>query len=161
MNDICNPFFDTTDSDDYLTNFGVRKREKKLKYCSPGCIDHYYDKLQYFNGQTSRPRERLFFSNYTHLANKLYPLPINLRTFYRPMMGSRAVAGDARKQATNFTDCPDFWNVFRLKLQYIRLTTILTCVGMKHFTLKVKKKALIVLLQSVLVGFSLESVRVR
>ena len=115
MNDICNPFYDSTNSDDYLTNFGVRKREKKLKYCSPGCIDHYYDKLQYFNGQTSRPRERLFFSNYTHLANKLYPLPINLRTFYRPMMGSRAVAGDARKQATNFTDCPDFWNVFKIE----------------------------------------------
>ena len=31
------------------------------------------------------------------------------------MMGFRTVAGDARKQATNFTNCPAFWNVFKLE----------------------------------------------
>ena len=97
----------------YKATFGVEKRF--IDYCSPGCIDYYYDDLQYFNGETSRPRERLFFSNYTHLANKLYPLPTNLKTVYRPMLGTRAVAGDARKQATNFTKCPDFWNVFKIE----------------------------------------------
>ena len=71
--------------------------------------------MQFFNGETSRPRERLFFSNYTHLANKLYPAPLNLRTIYRPITGYRTVAGDARKQATNFTHCPDFWNVFKVE----------------------------------------------
>ena len=31
------------------------------------------------------------------------------------MMGYRTVAGDSREQATNFTNCPDFWNVFKLE----------------------------------------------
>ena len=95
--------------------FGIDKTPQPLEHCSPGCLDYYYDELQFFNGETSRPRERLFFSNYTHLANKLYPLPINLRTVYRPLMGYRTIAGDAREQATNFTSCPDFWNVFKVE----------------------------------------------
>ena len=95
--------------------FGIDKTPQPLEHCSPGCLDYYYDELQFFNGETSRPRERLFFSNYTHLANKLYPLPTNLRTIYRPMMGFRTIAGDARKQATNFTHCPNFWNVFKVE----------------------------------------------
>ena len=99
----------------FLLKFAINKTTQPLEYCSPGCLDYYYDELQFFNGETSRPRERLFFSNYTHLANKLYPLPTNLRTIYRPMMGFRTVAGDARKQATNFTSCPNFWNVFKIE----------------------------------------------
>ena len=101
--------------ENFFLNFAIEKKSQLLEYCSPGCLDYYYDDLQFFNGETSRPRERLFFSNYTHLANKLYPLPINLRTIYRPMMGFRAVAGDARQQATNFTHCPDFWNIFKVE----------------------------------------------
>ena len=114
MKDICNPFYKSDDSF-YYFKFGAEPKSEKTEYCSPGCIDNYYDQLQFFNGETSRPRERLFFSNYTHLANKLYPSPLNLRTIYRPMMGFRTIAGDARKQATNFTDCPDFWNVFKVE----------------------------------------------
>ena len=103
------------DVENFFLKFAFNKKSQPIEYCSPGCLDFYYDELQFFNGETSRPRERLFFSNYTHLANKLYPLPINLRTIYRPMMGFRTVAGDARKQATNFTNCPAFWNVFKLE----------------------------------------------
>ena len=103
------------DDEMFFLKFGFYKKSEPIESCSPGCLDNYYDELQFFNGETSRPRERLFFSNYTHLANKLYPLPINLNTIYRPMMGYRTVAGDARKQATNFTNCPDFWNVFKLE----------------------------------------------
>ena len=112
INDICNSFSYISDQH-YYDIFGTAKT--KLKECSPGCIDYYYDDLQYFNGDTSRPRERLFFSNYTHLANKLYPLPISLRTIYRPYIGFRTVAGDAREQATNFTHCPDFWNIYKVE----------------------------------------------
>ena len=112
IKDICNPFEEVSE-ESYFEKFGVNKT--KINECSPGCTDYYYDELQFFNGETSRPRERLFFSNYTHLANKLYPLPINLRTIYRPSMGFRSVAGDSRNQATNFTQCPDFWNVFKIE----------------------------------------------
>ena len=112
IKDICNPFQEVPE-DSYSKIFGVNKTS--IDECSPGCIDLYYDDLQFFSGETSRPRERLFFSNYTHLANKLYPLPINLRTIYRPWMGFRSVAGDSRNQATNFTHCPEFWNVFKIE----------------------------------------------
>ena len=112
VKDICNPFQDVPEKS-YFENFGVNKTN--IDECSPGCIDLYYNDLQFFSGETSRPRERLFFSNYTHLANKLYPLPINLRTVYRPWMGLRSIAGDSRNQATNFTMCPKFWNVFKIE----------------------------------------------
>ena len=114
VKDICNPFYEM-DNEEFFRKFAIHKKSQAIKHCSPGCLDYYYDELQFFNGETSRPRERLFFSNYTHLANKLYPLPINLRTVYRPLMGFRTVAGDAREQATNFTNCPAFWNVFKLE----------------------------------------------
>ena len=45
----------------------------------------------------------------------MYPLPISLRTIYRPYIGFRTVAGDAREQATNFTHCPDFWNIYKVE----------------------------------------------
>ena len=114
IKDVCNPFYEM-DDEEFFLKFSFNKNPQSLDYCSPGCLDYYYDELQLFNGETSRPRERLFFSNYTHLANKLYPLPINLHTIYRPMMGFRTVAGDAREQATNFTNCPAFWNVFKVE----------------------------------------------
>ena len=114
IKDVCNPFFEM-DNETFFLNFAIDKKSQLIEYCSPGCLDFFYDKLQFFNGETSRPRERLFFSNYTHLANKLYPLPTNLRTIYRPMMGYRTVAGDSREQATNFTHCPAFWNVFKVE----------------------------------------------
>ena len=114
IKDVCNPFY-TMDDEEFSLRFAIDKKSQPIDYCSPGCLDYYYDDLQFFNGETSRPRERLFFSNYTHLANKLYPLPVNLRTIYRPMMGFRTIAGDARKQATNFTNCPAFWNVFKVE----------------------------------------------
>ena len=114
IKDICNPFHGMG-YEKFFLKFGVNEKSQPIDYCSPGCLDYYYDELQFFSGETSRPRERLFFSNYTHLANKLYPLPINLHTIYRPMMGYRTVAGDSREQATNFTNCPDFWNVFKLE----------------------------------------------
>ena len=111
ISDICNPFSNSNLL--YYEKFGSNKTN--LGYCSPGCTDNFYNELQFFDGQTQRPRERLFFSNYTHLANKLYPSPINLRTIYRPMMGLRTIAGDSRKQATNFTQCPNIWSTFKLE----------------------------------------------
>ena len=114
VKDVCNPFYEM-DKENFFLKFAIDKNRQPIDYCSPGCLDYYYDELQFFNGETSRPRERLFFSNYTHLANKLYPLPINLRTIYRPMMGYRTIAGDVREQATNFTKCPTFWNVFKVE----------------------------------------------
>ena len=112
MRDICNPF-SNIEEQDYRVIFGSAKT--KITECSPGCIDQYYYQLQFFNGITSRSRETLFFSNYTHLTNKLYPNPKNLRTVYRPMMGFRSIAGDARKQATNFSYCPEFWNTYKIE----------------------------------------------
>ena len=66
IKDVCNPF-NTLDNDEYRSQFGIGKTTHKL--CSPGCMDFYYEELQFFTGVTSRSRETLFFSNYTHLVN--------------------------------------------------------------------------------------------
>lgn len=119
IRDICNPFATLT-NDFFRSNFGVNKTT--TTHCSPGCMDYYYDDLQFFNGITSRSRETLFFSNYTHLVNTIYPLPAYITKTANPNFG---LWGDRHhrpsedikpsKQATNFTGCPAIWHVFKVE----------------------------------------------
>ena len=119
IKDICNPF-ETLDNDKYHSQFGIDKTTHKL--CSPGCMDFYYEELQFFTGVTSRSRETLFFSNYTHLINTVYPLPISIEWTDSPSLG---LWGDRHhkpsqdikphRQATNFTDCPAIWHLFKVE----------------------------------------------
>ena len=119
IKDICNPFH-TLDNDEYRSQFGINKTTHDR--CSPGCMDYYYDELQFFVGVTSRSRETLFFSNYTHLVNTVYPLPKSIGRTYNPSLG---LWGDRHhkpshdikpsRQATNFTDCPAIWHSFKVE----------------------------------------------
>ncbi len=119
IKDICNPF-ELLGNDEYLIQFGINKTRHEL--CSPGCMDFYYEELQFFTGVTSRSRENLFFSNYTHLVNTVYPAPASIERTNNPSFG---LWGDRHhkpsqdikphKQATNFTDCPAIWHLFKVE----------------------------------------------
>ena len=85
-------------------------------------MDFYYDELQFFNGVTSRSRESLFFSNYTHLVNRVYPLSVDITSESNSIFG---LWGDRHhkpsqdikpsRQATNFTQCPVIWNLLKVE----------------------------------------------
>ena len=85
-------------------------------------MDFYYDELQFFRGVISRSRENLFFGNYTHMLNTVYPLPVNVKLTNNPSFGlwgdrHHAPSLDIKpnRQTTNFTDCPAIWHLFKVE----------------------------------------------